>query len=76
MPRLNGNRLCEPRPGPGSFPALRSLQLSGNLLSSYQAVVERSSAHCVIIRLAPDQYGLVNHRQLSEGREAGDHANF
>ena len=50
------------------------------------AVVERSSAHCVIIRLAPDQYGLVNHRQLSEGRgvlkqelevrAAGDRANF
>ena len=36
--RLNNNRLSELRPAPGSFPALRALQLSGNAISSLASV--------------------------------------
>lgn len=36
--RLNNNRLTELRPTPGSFPALRALQLSGNAISDLSSV--------------------------------------
>jgi hypothetical protein len=36
--RLNCNQLSVLAPAPGSFPALRSLQLSGNQISTYTAV--------------------------------------